>query len=570
MKVLNVDTIAPLMASGVKTVADLIALDRAAIHSLPFPFDQRVQVLVARNEALGRFDKTFEPFKTPMDSHSDAEMVLALMDYREEALAAAKQLEKKTLFNSLVVTTIDVALAIYDNMGFYAGKRRIDLGESPAAAMAGNKGIIRLWEMAEKDPLSLVDSINDEKRINVLSIVHGILEIFLNTMIGNYDLGRTLIDGKEPITYSIEEIKNSKTDDEKTAACALARKTFEETGLFLKVRQMQLALKEHEAYDKNPAWEHLVYESDVNGPFDGRKARQRCSKELHLHAEKYPNSLRRLSAVSSALKEVDREYVTAFYMAISDLSPELMELMTMPLAVSFKDEATEIVWEDPLMRGVECVSLWLLEEWKRFCSNMMEYLDERIDSSSEDGEAKILWAEAFAQFLACREGSIFWFQFTKDDVRKFIKLANSAARRDWIDRRVMRRANKMKSSSMTNVSSQVQVVETVSAERIENMVRQGFENLMRNRIEAPKRKSRKRGTPGRKKSDIKEEQVAEGIKWLKNNAGKNPMDAAKHILDKLKLVRPRWKNGGYEGKSACASLAQAIRRCRDAAAESID
>ena len=50
-------------------------------------------------------------------------------------------------------------------------------------------------EMAEKDPQSLVDSINDEKRIKVLSIVHGILEIFLNTMIGNYDLGRTLIDG---------------------------------------------------------------------------------------------------------------------------------------------------------------------------------------------------------------------------------------------------------------------------------------------------------------------------------------------------------------------------------------
>lgn len=561
------ETLATLAVASVTTAGKLASLDRNAIRALSLPLAQRAQVLVARNFALSRFDKSFVPFETPMGGVSDAETVLALMDYREEALAAAKALGKKTLFNSLVITTIDAALSLYDNMGFYAGNRRIDLHESPAAKMAGDRGVIRLWDMAAKDPMALADSINDESRINTLAVVHGILEIFLNAMVNNYDYGRVLIDDKEPITLEIEKLKSADGEEGNAEAVESARETFRDVGLFLKVRQMDLVLKEHEAYDKNPEWEYEVYDNEVNGPFDGRAARRRCSEELHGHFKRYPNSLRRLASAATVFGNLERNFVTAFHLVFSDFSPELIELMAMPLAVLYKDEAAEIIWEDSSARGAEIVSHWLLEEWKSFCENMLAYVDERVDSAPDGGEAKRLWAEAYARFLERRNGSVSWFEFTEDEARKFVEQADRAAREEWIERRVLRKADGSQIPLETISPDTPQTARQPSKSAIADEIRQGFENLRRDHEKmfpsfksTSKRKTRKRGKPGRKKSDVREEQVAEGVKWLKAHDGKNPADAARHILDTLKLARPTWKDGGYEGKSAYASLAQAIRR----------
>jgi hypothetical protein len=457
-----------------------------------------------------------------MGKEQNKELVKYLATIRAATLKAAEALGRKSLFNSLVITTIDVATAIDNASAFYAKKKRIDLNESPALLMKSDKGVIRMWERAVGNPKALAESIGDISRIDDLDIVNSALDIILYDVLNDdcppYSV---TVDNERSLTWTIKSMMKSDSGEDDLK---FASEMFDSIAISLKVRHIALELKEHEAYDANPKWKHIGYEYEPDGPFDCTEARRNCSVELHKFFEQYGNPLQQLVSLSKLLKRVDRTYPLAFRDEVCDFSEFVKELLAMPTVVYFKDKALEAISSDPCVLGTEYTSIWLHEEKLRFLDNMRDYLESRVDGAKDCPEASGLWAGTLADYIARRNGSIFGYDFNDDSAESFVAAANNAARREWVERRTGKTSKPA--------------------------------------IPAPPRprKEKKRGKPGRKKSEVKTEQVAEGVKWLKRNQGKNPGDAAKYVLETLRLAKPRWKEGGYEGDSATSSLAQAIRR----------
>ena len=457
-----------------------------------------------------------------MGKEQNKELVKYLATIRAATLKVAESLGRKSLFNSLVITTIDAAIALENASAFYAKKKRIDLKESPAAMMKSDQGVIRMWELAARNPKALVESLADISRIDDLDIVNSALDVILCDVLADACPPYSVtVNDERALTFAIKPIMKPDCTAEDLA---FASDMFDSVAIALKVRHIALELKEHEAYDANPKWKHSGYEYEPDGPFDCTEARRNCSVELHKFFEQYGNPLQQLVSLSKLLKRVDRTYPLAFRDEVCDFSEIVKELLAMPTVVYFKDKALEAISSDPCMRGTEYTSIWLHEEKLRFLDNMRDYLESRVDSAKDCSEASGLWAGTLADYIARRNGSIFVYDFNDDSAESFVAAANNAARREWVERRTGK--------------------------------------TVKPAVHAPPRprKEKKRGTPGRKKSEVKTEQVAEGVKWLKRNQGKNPGDAAKYVLGTLKLAKPRWKEGGYEGDSATSSLAQAIRR----------
>lgn len=457
-----------------------------------------------------------------MGREQNKELIKPLATIRAATLKAAEALGRKSLFNSLVITTIDAATAIDKASAFYAKKKRIDLNESPAALMKSAQGVIRMWEKAAENPKALAESLGDISQIDDLDIANSALDVILYDVLKDdcppYSV---MVDNERSLTWII---KSMMKPDSGEADLKFASEVFDSVAISLKVRHIALELKEHEAYDANPKWKHSGYEYEPDGPFDCAEARRNCSVELHKFFEQYGNPLQQLVSLSKLLKRTDRAYPLAFRDEVCDFSDSVKDFLATPTAVYFEDKAIETISCDPCARGMEYTSIWLYEEKRRFLENLREYLESRVDGAKECPEAGDLWAGTLADYISRRNGSIFLYDFDETSAEHFVVAANNAARKEWVERRTGK--------------------------------------TVKPAVHAPPRprKEKKRGKPGRKKSEVKTEQVAEGVKWLKRNQGKNPGDAAKYVLETLRLAKPRWKEGGYEGDSATSSLAQAIRR----------
>ena len=458
-----------------------------------------------------------------MGKEQNKELVKYLATIRAATLKVAESLGRKSLFNSLVITTIDAATALENASAFYAKKKRIDLKESPAAMMKSDQGVIRMWEMAAKNPKALAESIGDISRIDDLDIVNSALDVILcDVLADDCPPYSVTVNDERALTFAIKPIMKPDCTAEDLA---FASDMFDSVAIALKVRHIALELKEHEAYDANPKWKHSGYEYEPDGPFDCTEARRNCSVELHKFFEQYGNPLEQLVSLSKLLKRVDRSYPLAFRDEVYDFSDIVKEMLVMPTAVSFEDKAMEVITGDSCARGMEYTSIWLYEEKRRFLGNLREYLESRVDGARDCPEAGGLWAGTLADYISRRDGSAFEYCFDEAVAMAFVSAANNAARKEWIERRTGKA-----------------IVATAPAS-----VKQNNAKI-------------KRGKRGRKKSDVREEQIVCGVNWLKKRPGKNPGEAAYYVLNEAKQAKPQWKAEGYEGESANASLAQAIRR----------
>lgn len=414
----------------------VIKLDVEKTAALDLSAEEAGAVLFKQlKEETGKYPKA--KFNPTLTSHETCCVAIQLCRYRSALLKSAKEIGKKTLFNSIAITTIDTFLSFFNALDYYAGLRQIELDKTPAAKMADDGGLIWLWEKAEECPPALVKGFESGKiQTDLLPLVTDALQTLLNEIfITNEEARYVSLDDFEDHLKQLAEAPTDKKREEYFLY------TIRRLVLVLKDLQTAMSLRDHELYDEHPDWPCEGYEEDPSGPFDCRESRRDFAMAARAYLEEHGNPLSRFETVLDNLENRPPDDPRPFVNWQYDYSDEIRTLLSMPVSFYYDDPVGQIVFDDPSMKGVGRLNKWIVDAKDRFCIKLCKHFDNRADASPADGLARKLWTRAVAEMLSIQRFGLDRFPMDKDAADRIVNLAIMASKEEWIERRLAKKKN---------------------------------------------------------------------------------------------------------------------------------